>query len=123
MNKIIIIFILLIIIDYIYLSNIGKPLFDKQIKLITGNDMKINLIGVILSYLIVCFGLYYFVLKDKKSITDAFILGLVMYGTFDMTNLALLDKYSIYVGLIDMLWGGFLFATITYIYNNINTQK
>lgn len=35
-------------------------------------------------------------------------LGLIAYGTYDMTNLATLKGWSWKVSLVDMLWGGAL---------------
>lgn len=35
-------------------------------------------------------------------------LGLIAYGTYDMTNLATLTGWSWKVSLVDMLWGGAL---------------
>jgi uncharacterized membrane protein len=39
------------------------------------------------------------------------LLGLVAYGTYDMTNLATLRGWSLTVSLVDMAWGTFLTAT------------
>lgn len=35
-------------------------------------------------------------------------LGLLAYGTYDMTNLATLKGWSLQISLIDLAWGGFL---------------
>lgn len=35
-------------------------------------------------------------------------LGLVAYGTYDMTNLATLNGWSAQLSIVDMLWGGAL---------------
>ena len=35
-------------------------------------------------------------------------LGLLAYGTYDMTNLATLKGWSLNISLIDLAWGGFL---------------
>jgi uncharacterized membrane protein len=48
-------------------------------------------------------------------VLDAFLLGLVIYGTFDFTNMALFKKWSLTTSIIDTLWGGTLFALSTYI--------
>jgi uncharacterized membrane protein len=39
------------------------------------------------------------------------VLGLVAYGTYDMTNLSTLRNWSLSVSLVDMAWGTFLTAT------------
>lgn len=35
-------------------------------------------------------------------------LGLLAYGTYDMTNLATLKGWSLNISLIDLAWGGFV---------------
>ncbi len=35
-------------------------------------------------------------------------LGLIAYGTYDMTNLATLKDWSWKVSAVDLLWGGFV---------------
>ena len=52
---------------------------------------------------------------SKRSVLDAFLLGFVIYGVFDLTNLAIFKKYDNMVALMDMLWGGTLFALTAYI--------
>jgi uncharacterized membrane protein len=74
-----------------------------------------NFIGVFGSYLLIVFALYYFIIKEKKSVFDAFVLGVVLYGVFDFTNIALFKKYDLVIALIDTLWGGILLASTTFI--------
>jgi uncharacterized membrane protein len=35
-------------------------------------------------------------------------LGLLAYGTYDMTNLSTLKGWSLNISIIDLMWGGFL---------------
>jgi len=53
---------------------------------------------------------------DKGSIGDAFlrgaILGLLAYGTYDLTNLATLKGWAWQVSVIDMIWGTLLTGTV-----------
>ena len=112
------IYLNLLFLDAIYLSFIGKPLFEKMIKNITNKSPSCNLVGIIGSYLFLLLGLQYFIINKNMSPNDAFILGIVIYGVFDMTNLALFDGYDIKVAIIDMLWGAFLFYLVTKIMQN-----
>lgn len=106
--------IILLVIDGIYLSLFGKQ-FAKMIELIQSEKFRINLLGAVLSYATIAFALYYFVIKDNRPVYEAFILGVVLYGVFDFTNLALFSKYNFNIGLIDTLWGGILLATTTHV--------
>ena len=113
-KKIIIITIILIFTDLSYLYLI-KNLFQEQIIKIQNQKMQFRLIGAIICYLLLVFGLYYFIIKPKRSVNDAFLLGIVIYSVYELTNLAILSKWSVFTVLIDTLWGGVLFATTTYL--------
>ena len=110
--------IIFITIDSIYL-NVMKEYFSKQIQSIQGTAPKLNFLGVAFCYIFLIIGLNYFIIKPRKSVNDAFLFGLVIYGVFDTTNYALFNKWSILTVIIDTLWGGLLFASTTYIVNMI----
>jgi len=111
-------FIVLVLIDSIYL-NIIKDIFKKQIETIQGSPMKINLLGGLLTYIFIVAGLYYFIIMRNRSPKDAFILGLVVYGVYELTNYTLLSKWSPKIVAMDTIWGGILFALTTYIINKV----
>ena len=104
----------LFLIDFIYL-NIIKNFFTNQIKLIQGSSIKMNYLAAIICYIFLIFGINYFIIKPNRSVQDAFLLGIVIYGVFETTNMALFSKWSWLTVLIDTLWGGILFALTTFI--------
>lgn len=108
--------IIFITTDFVYL-NVIKNYFLNQIRLVQGSEPKINYLGVALSYLFLIVGIQYFILKPRKSVSDAFLLGIVIYGVYETTNYALLKNWSIITVIIDTLWGGLLFAFTTYAVN------
>ena len=108
--------IVFISIDFIYL-NLIKDFFNNQIKSIQGSEPKMNLLGAALCYIFLVIGINYFIIKPRKSVSDAFLLGIIIYGVYETTNYALLKNWSIITVIIDTLWGGILFATTTYIVN------
>ena len=97
---------------YIYLTN---TIYNNLLRSIQGSDLKIKIIPALLVYVFLVGGLYYFILVPKRPIIDAFILGLVIYAVFDLTNLAILDKWSYKIVIMDSLWGASLFAMTTFI--------
>jgi len=105
-------FILLILLDAFYFVFVGKY-FDNQIKQIQGTPMKINIISFIMCYIFITFGLYYFIIKDKRPIYEAFLLGLVIYAIYELTNKAIISNWNWLTVFIDSLWGGILFAIVT----------
>jgi len=110
--------IIFISIDFIYL-NVIKDYFLNQIKLVQGSEPKVNFLGVALCYIFLIAGINYFIIKPRKSVNDAFLLGLVIYGVYETTNYALLKNWSIITVIMDTLWGGLLFASTTYLINFI----
>jgi uncharacterized membrane protein len=110
--------IVFITIDFVYL-NLIKGYFENQIKKVQGSAVKFNLLGAALCYIFLIFGINYFIIKPHKSVNDAFLLGLVIYGVYETTNYALLSKWSILTVIMDTLWGGILFALTTFIINKL----
>jgi uncharacterized membrane protein len=112
--------IIFIITDFVYL-NVIKDYFLNQIKLVQGSEPKINYLGVALCYIFLIAGINYFIIKPRKSVNDAFLLGIVIYGVYETTNYALLKNWSIFTVIIDTLWGGLLFAFTTYVVNMLRS--
>lgn len=112
---------ILIILDFMYISFI-KNIFTAQIQNIQHSKVVVNWIGIILCYVFIIASLHYFILWPKKSVLDAFILGLLTYGIYETTNYALFKDWSFTIVVIDTLWGGVLFALTTYIYSIISTK-
>jgi uncharacterized membrane protein len=103
-----------VFIDFIYL-NLIKGYFSKQIELIQTSPIKLHYLAIVMCYIFLVFGLNYFIIQSKRSVLDAFLLGLIIYGVYEMTNKALFSKWSWLTVFIDTLWGGILFALTTYI--------
>lgn len=106
--------ITMLLLDAIYLTTF-RDFYNSQIRSVQGFDVKMKIIPAILVYILLVFGLNYFILNEKRPIRDAFLLGLVIYGVFDLTNMAIFDKWNIKSVVIDTMWGGILFALTTLI--------
>jgi len=106
--------ITMIILDAIYLTTTSN-FYNNQIMAIQGSNVKLKLIPTFLTYISLIFGLNYFILSEKKSVKDAAILGFIIYSVFELTNMAIFDKWSINAVILDTVWGATLFALTTYI--------
>ena len=106
--------IVFIAVDSIWLNLMNKY-FSKQIQSVQGSPIKVNLLGAALCYIFLIVGINYFIIKPNRSVSDAFLLGLVIYGVYETTTYALLKNWSILTVIMDTLWGGILFAVTTYI--------
>lgn len=112
--KLLISAIVFVFIDSVYL-NLIKNYFSNQIKNVQGSPIKINFLATLLCYVFLIFGINYFIIKPNRSVQDAFLLGLVIYGVFETTNMALFTKWAWLTVIMDTLWGGILFAITTYL--------
>lgn len=104
--------IVFVVLDGIYL-NLIKSSYNRQIKNVQGSGIKVNFIAVGITYIFLIFGLNYFIIKRNRPVSDAALLGLVIYGTYDFTNLALFSNWSILLSIVDTMWGAVLFGLTT----------
>ena len=100
--------IVMVIIDYVYLY-IFKGYFSNQVKNVQGSPLSMNYLATAICYIFLILGLNYFIIKPRRSVQDAFLLGLVIYGVYETTNWALFKNWSVLSVIIDTLWGGCLF--------------
>jgi len=124
MNKITILLfsaVILLSLDFIYL-NLTKSVFQTQVFKIQHGVMNVKLIPAVLCYFFLVIGLNYFILQPHRTILEAFLLGFIIYGVFDSTNLAIFKNYEWNVAIMDTVWGGILFALTTWIIYTFNNM-
>ena len=107
-----IILVSLLALDAVYLSFIYAT-FGQMIQGIQGSAMTLNVWGAVLCYAALTFGLWYFIVREKRSAFDAGLLGLVIYAVYETTSLATLKKWEPMVALMDSVWGFVLFYLVT----------
>lgn len=104
-----------LMLDGFFLTFVASPIFRVQIADVQSSPMKVNLVGVILCYGFLIFGLHYFIISKRRPVLDAFLFGLVVYGVYETTTLAVLKNWRIETVLMDTLWGGVLFALTAFL--------
>ena len=104
----------MLVLDGVYLSTV-KGQWQSLVKRIQGEKMQVRIVSAIAVYVLMMFAVYYFIIQPKRSVRDAALLGLVVYGVFDLTNYAIFKNYSLMMGLMDMAWGSLLFAITAYV--------
>ena len=125
MNKLIktifVISLLILSFDGIVLSALSG-LWKKTIEKVQHKTFKAKLHYALGSYILMIFGVYYFVYKHINSkswkydtLIKGFLFGFTLYGVFDFTNLAIFDEYSLHTAMLDMFWGGTLMAITSFI--------
>ena len=98
--------------DTIYLSAM-RDMFEIQIAAVQRVALQFRPLGAVICYPLLIAGLYYFILRTRRPISDAFFLGIVIYGVYESTTYALLKQWKIKTLIMDTLWGGILFALTT----------
>ncbi len=107
-----------LVLDAIWLLGIAKNIYAKAI----GQLMleKVNSIAAGGAYLLLVIALLYFVIVPGLSAghgvfsiaLSGALLGFIVYGVYDMTNLATLKGWSLSISLIDMAWGTFVSGVV-----------
>ena len=108
------------LIDITYLMT-TKNLFNKQITLVQGSKIKLNIYSTLLCYLILTTGIYYFAIHKKLTLVECALLGVFVYGVYETTNHAIFDNWKWSTLILDTLWGGILFSLSVYIYRKIKS--
>ena len=107
--------IIFLIIDVIWLSFATKSFYRPLIgNLLTDKPV---MWAAALFYLLYVFGMAVVVIQpcissesNLKTVYTGFVFGLVAYGTYNLTNMAVLKDWSATVTFVDMFWGGSLTA-------------
>ena len=94
-NQLIIPAIIMLLLDSIYL-NLISGFFNQVVLRVQGSKIKLNILGAVLCYMFLIYGLNYFIISERKSIYDAFVLGIIIYGVYETTNYAILKDWSFF---------------------------
>ncbi len=95
------------VLDFLWLGYVAKGFYQAQV----GPLMleRPNLFPAAILYALVSAGLVAFVIMPAPTLVRAALggafLGLVVYGVYDLTNLAVLKGWTVPVALVDMAWG------------------
>lgn len=110
-------FISFLVIDYVWLAHVARNFYRDRL----GELMldKPNLGVAAAFYLLYMVAIVIFAVNpalEKQQWQTALLygglLGLVAYGTYDITNLATLKNWPVAVSIVDMIWGTVLTATV-----------
>lgn len=103
----------LLVIDGVWLGVVAKNLYQEALAYHMAE--KINFVGAAAFYLLYPAGVTYLAgvpaLESgewRDALLRGAVLGLVAYGTYDLTNLATFKSFPLHIALIDMVWGAVL---------------
>lgn len=125
-KELIVLLVVFFIIDIVWLMLVLGSMFSKMVNKIQGKPMLLNPFAGMISYIMLAVGTYYFGLRniDKdqpllSSIKTAGVFGLLSYGIFDFTNMAIFSDYELLTGIIDTIWGGIVCTLSMYISHKV----
>lgn len=118
--KITIVFAILVSLDLVYLGVIQKEFITRFFTTINRGPMKLQLVPGLLSWALLAWGLYHFVLsRPRWTLIDAALFGLIVYGVYDMTNLATIAGWTWQFAVADMIWGAVLMTIVALIFRSV----
>lgn len=107
-----------IALDMIWLGLVAKNFYQDQIGFLMKSE--INWAAALVFYLLFVLGLVLFVIApaiEKNSWVHALLFGalfgLVTYATYDLSNLATLKDWPLWVTVVDLAWGATLAASVS----------
>lgn len=132
-----IVLILFLLVDLPVILYFNKPMYEAQFNRINKNSSNISKTRIfssaIFAYLLLALGIYVFIIKQEMdnykqnyfNITiKGMILGLIIYGIYNGTNMATIKEWGLKEFAIDTLWGtmltGFLSVTSVYLIKLFN---
>jgi uncharacterized membrane protein len=101
--------VLIFVLDIPWLY-INQEWAGSMIRSIQGSAMKVRVIPALITYVFLAY-----LVHIPKSMAEAFLLGVAVYGVYDATNYATLTKYSPTFAVADTLWGGLLMSAAWWI--------
>lgn len=103
----------LLVLDAIYLG-IHSSYLKKTMENVQKGSFQVRYAPALLVYAYLT-AIVIGLLKYKVTIRDSFLLGLLIYGIYEGTNYATLERWPLYLFVVDTLWGGILISLTTYI--------
>lgn len=110
--------VLFIALDFLWLGVIMKDFYNRELGELArrnGDSLAPRWAAAIPIYFLVPAGIIFLIrshLLPDTNILQAFgwgaLFGLITYGVYDLTNLAILEKWTLRMTIADMAWGSFV---------------
>ncbi len=118
---------MVVVLDFLWLGFVMKDFNLRQLATIgriTDGKFDLLLAPALVAYVLMALSITLFSVPKASSELQAFLwgagLGLVIYGIYDLTNLAILKSYPPAFALADMAWGTLLYGAVTWLVYKIS---
>ncbi|MBC7265548.1 MAG: DUF2177 family protein [Anaerosomatales bacterium] len=105
-------------IDFVWLTTMGDRFYRRQLGSLMSDTP--NLAVALLFYLVYVVGVLVLVVMPAvdagslwKAVAAGALLGLVAYGTYDITNLFTIAGWPAVIAVVDLIWGTTLTAVVS----------
>lgn len=112
-KRYLIIFAVFLVIDAAWLGLVAPKFYKNNIGHLMGD--KVNFIPAAIFYCLYVLAILVFIVNPYadsgnliKGLLVGSFLGLVMYSTYDLTNMATLKNWPSIVTVVDLIWGAFV---------------
>lgn len=109
-----------VVLDFLWIGVVMSAFYRENLGHLMGDT--INLFAAAVFYLLYTAGVFIFAVlpsiragKGRRALMLGAMLGLIAYGTYDLSNQATLEKWPLLVTVVDMVWGTFLTALMAVI--------
>lgn len=114
MTQILTVAVLMIVMDAVWLYA-RAAVSGTMIAALQGSPLSIRWPAAALCYVVMIAGLWWFAVRSvpdwQTAACSGGALGALVYGVYDLTNHATLQRFPLSYALADWAWGTFLFAT------------
>lgn len=108
----------LLLMDAVYLNLLP---FRAVMEKVQQRPLKPKWVSVFFCYALLISAVTYF--GTRLTVGQMALLGATVYGVYELTNHATLDKWPIWMVVVDTLWGAVLFAAGGAVVRALSTKK
>lgn len=111
------------VIDYVWIAVLAKNFYinnlGEMLRLGPSGSLSPNILAAVLVYILIPLGISFFIIYGSsfanlwKVFFVGALFGLIVYGVYDLSNLATLKDWPIKVVLVDMLYGTILCGSVS----------
>ncbi len=115
----IVVLVSFVLIDMAWLLGIARSTYVAEMGSLLRKQP--NLVAGLAFYVLYVWGIWFFALRGSEGQSVLVVagigaaLGLVAYGTYDLTNLSVMEGFNFKIAMIDLVWGTLLTAIVTVI--------
>lgn len=103
------------VLDFIWLTLVAKGFYQSQMGELMA--VQVRMVPAIIFYVLYLAGLVLFAISPAlreqnwlMAVSLGLALGVIAYGSYDLTNMATLKGWSLSLTLVDIAWGAFVSA-------------